>query len=366
MAKLSNDIVKFSKGDTKPYEKFRDYYFHYMDVKAKKNLGVYDTSVDLSVKEADMQKVLLSEIERVAGFGVSSNIDGMHVAMNPMYKWATFAVVDMLIDSILPETIIDSIGVYTDIRNVGFGDSASFLIKPRTLFTVSQGANAERTAFVHKQFSTTKSLIPVNHAFTVQTALYKVLAGQESLAEFVRKAVISMETQMTKDAYSAFNAGLTAVTVPSALKIMGYTQDALLTLCQTVEAYNQGLKPVIVGTTKALSKVLPNAANGYRIVTNSETMGLQLIRNFFDYDILVLPQVATGNFSDFGLVLDDTRIYVVSPTSDKLVKGVIGGQTLTNANDPYDNADLTQNATINKRWIFEFMSNATAGSMSVA
>lgn len=366
MAKLSNDIVTFSKGNTKPYEQMRDYYFHYMDLKANKKLGTYDSNVDLSVKEKDMHKVLLSEITRISGQSMTEEMDYAHFSNNPMFKWAAFAVVDMMIDAILPETIIDSIGIYTDIRNIGFGDSASFEIKPRTLFTVSQGANAQRTAFVHKQFSTTKSLVAVNHTITVQVALYKVLAGKESLAEFVRKAVISMETEMTKDAYNAFNTGLTASTVPSALKITGYTQDSLLTLCETVQAYNQGAKPVIVGTTKAISKILPNSANGYRIVTNSESMGIQLIRNFFEYDILVLPQVATGNYNDFGLALNDGIVYVVSPTSDKLVKGVIEGSTTTNSNDPYDNANLTQNATMNKRWIFEFMSNAIAGSMTVA
>lgn len=167
---------------------------------------------------------------------------------------------------------------------------------------------------------------------------------------------------MTRDAYSALNTGLSAVSVPAALRKTGYTQDTLLTMCQTVEAYNQGMKPVIVGTTLALSKVLPNSANGYRIVTNSENMGIQLIRNFFDYDILVLPQVATGK-GDYSLTLDDKIIYVISPTSDKLIKGVIEGTTLTNSNDFYDNANLTSNATMNKRWIFEFMTNATAGSI---
>lgn len=320
MAKLSNNVVTFSAGNTKPYEQFRDYYFHYMHDARKKDLGVYDTSVSFAEKEKKMNETLFSEIERVSGQTLPSGMDMAHFSNNPMIKWATFAVVDMMIDTIMPETIIDSIGIYTDIRNVGFGDSASFEISPRSLFTVSQGANAQRTAFVHKQFKTTKTLVAVNHPFTVQVALYSVLAGKESLAEFVRKAVISVETEMTKDAYNALNAGLSAASVPAALRKNGYTQDTLLTMCQTVGAYNQGMKPVIVGTTLALSKILPSAANGYRIVTNSENMGIQVIRNFFDYDILMLPQVATG-LADYSLALDDKIIYVISPTSDKLIKG---------------------------------------------
>ena len=61
------------------------------------------------------------------------------MAKNPMVVWATFAVVEAMIDAILPLTLIDSIGTYTEIRNIGFGDSASFDIAPRSLMTVSQG-----------------------------------------------------------------------------------------------------------------------------------------------------------------------------------------------------------------------------------
>lgn len=320
MNKFLPNLTQFSEGNEKPYEMMRDYYFHYMGVKAKKNLGEYDGTVSLSDKEDKMHEALINEIERVSGQSLPAGMNYAHFSQNPMVKWATFAVVDMMIDAILPETVIQTLDVYTDIKTVGFGDSASFTVKPRSLFTVSESSNAQRTGFIQKQFSATKTLVAVNHQITVEVSLYSVLAGKENLAEFVRKAVISIETAMTVDAYGALNAGLTAATVPSALTVSGYTQDALLTLCQTVTAYNQGAKAVIVGTTKALSSVLPNAANGYRIVTNSETMGIQLIKNFFDYDILELPQVATGN-ADYGLALDDTKIYVVSPTSDKLIKG---------------------------------------------
>lgn len=90
-------------------------------------------------------------------------------------------------------------------------------------------------------------------------------------------------------------------------------------------------------------------------------MGIHLIKNFFDYDILVLPQVATGDYAQFDMALNDDEIYIISPTSDKLVRGVLEGSDLSNSNDYYDNANLTSNATINKRWAFEFFSNAVAG-----
>jgi len=366
MAILHDNIVNFAAGQPKPYEAMRDYYFHYMDTTKGRKLGAYDASVSFADKEVKMNGMLMDEVKRVSGVTIPDNISEVYFANNPMIRWATMAVVDMMIEAILPETIIDTIGIYTDIRNIGWGDSANFEIKPRALMTVSAGGNAQRTSFIQKQFSKNVTLLASNHAITVQSSLYKVLCGKESLAEFVRKAVISMETAMTTDAYAAFDAGLAALYTGTDLNVTGYTQDDLLTMCQTVQAYNQNAKPVIIGTALALSKILPNSAAGYRINTNSESMTIQLIRNFFQYDILELPQVATGNYADYGLALNDNHIYVVSPSVDKLLKGVIEGGVTSNGNDYYDNANLTSNTTLNKRWGFEYASNATAGIMTLA
>ena len=363
MAKLPMNVVNFAAQTADSalvYELFQDYFCHYMDETQKRNIGAYDASCTLAEKEAKMHKQLLSEVQKLAN--VEINEDNVKImSKNPMVTWATFSVVEAMIDAILPLTLINSIGTYTELRNIGFGDSASFEIAPRSLMTVSQGANAQRTSFIQKQFKTTKTLTAVNHAITTQVSMYKVLCGLESLAEFVRKAVISIETEMTKDAYGAMRAGLTALTMPANLKVTGYTQADLLKICERVSAYNGGAKAVIIGTASAIANILPNGSDGWRIVTDGDNMGIKLIRNFFDYDIMVLPQVATGDYSTFDMALKDDEIYVVSPSSDKLVKGVIEGADLTNSNDFYDNANLTSNATINKRWAFEFLSNAVAG-----
>ena len=164
---------------------------------------------------------------------------------------------------------------------------------------------------------------------------------------------------MTVDAYDTFNAVIDNGSFPAALTVTGYDTQDLLELCETVRAYNNGAKPVIMGTTVALYNVLPDASKGYRINTDSENIGIQIIRNFFDYDIVVMPQVATG--SNYGLKLKNDRLYILSTGIDKILKGVIEGYSLSNTDQPYDNADLTQHATLNKRWGFASVTNATMG-----
>jgi hypothetical protein len=365
MNRLPLNVVQFAQGKTDVYEGVRDYFFHYMSEVAGKKLGAYDSTISLSEKDAKMNKALMSEVERVSGQVKPENMSAEQWATNPMIKWAIPAVASIMIDAVIPDTIIRSIGVYTDIKYVDYGEVAEFEVMPNSLMTTSQAGNAQRTTFKQKQFRTSKSLMAINHDVTVSVSLYKVLAGRESLAEFIRKAVLSIERDMTKDAYGALTTLVNAGTFPNQLVKTGVTTANVLNLCQVVTAYNMGNKATIVGTTAALANVLPDSAKGYRILTQSENMGIQLIKNFYDYDILELPQVATG--VSYGLALDDTKVYIMSAGgTDKIVKGVVEGATLSNSNDYYDTANLSSNATFNKRWAFEAITNATMGVITVS
>ena len=153
MAKLPMNVVNFAAQTNADsalvYELFQDYFCHYMAETQKRNIGAYDTSVILTEKESKMHKTLLSEVQRLSGAEITEENAKM-MAKNPMVKWATFAVVEAMIDAILPLTLIDSIGTYTEIRNIGFGDSASFEIAPRSLMTVSQGAKNDIISVLSK------------------------------------------------------------------------------------------------------------------------------------------------------------------------------------------------------------------------
>ena len=141
MAKLPMNVVNFAAQTADSalvYELFQDYFCHYMDETQKRNIGAYDNSCALSEKEQKMHKQLLSEVQKLSGAEITADNAKM-MAKNPMVTWATFAVVEAMIDAILPLTLINSIGTYTEIRNISFGDSASFDIAPRSLMTVSQG-----------------------------------------------------------------------------------------------------------------------------------------------------------------------------------------------------------------------------------
>lgn len=193
--------------------------------------------------------------------------------------------------------------------------------------------------------------------------MYRVLAGKDDLSEAVRKVVLSIEIAMQKDAVAALNAGLAAVTYPSQFIESGaFVAANMIGLAQRVQAYNNGAKPVIIGTAVALANVLPDSAAGFRMTIPGAEGSVRIMKDFYGFDLMELPQIPTG--VNFGLALDDDVLYVVSPAVNKVVAGAMS-TALNNSNQFYDNADLTQNFTMRKDWDFAFVGGAYAGKYTI-
>ena len=80
---------------------------------------------------------------------------------------------------------------------------------------------------------------------------------------------------------------------------------------------------------------------------------------------MVLDQFADWT-TPFSVLLNDANVYFISPGVNKLLKLVIEGSTLSNVTQPFDNSNLTQNATFIKNWKAAVATNAVAGLMTVA
>jgi len=364
MIKLNKNVLAFAAGHTEIFEAFADLFAHYQSLNGKKGKTYveFDASgkaISYEQKETQMNAMLKKEIIRRSGVSYAAEQPVETWFSHPLVQHETFAIISALVDVILPETIIESIGAYSDIRQGGWSDSFSFEIKPRDLFVVSKAGRNQRTAEVQKQFNGLVTLIPEMRELTVGTSFLRLLNGSDSLAEFAMKAARSMETAMTVDAYNAFATAMAALpTSPAAtaLQVTGYTQSALVGLAQKVSAYNGGNKPVILGTQLALQNVLPLDAN-YRYDLQSEYVKMGYVPTAFGYDMLMLPQVAAWQ-TPFSLVLDDTKLWLVSPSVNKIVKVAIEGNTLSNVTAPFQMANMLQTSTLYKSWVVGVATNS--------
>jgi hypothetical protein len=327
--------------------------------------GRFSTDKSLDEKEQTLNKAIKAEVIKRANLG--------SMAERPIEEWfffpnvapAAFSVVSSLIDMILPDSIIDTIGLYSDVKVVGWGDNASFDVKARDLFTVSRGSMGKRVAEVKKQYQGQVTITPEPREITVGVSLYRVLAGKESLADFAAKAIRSIETAMTVDVYNQMATTMSNLpsTATTGLQIAGYSQANLVRLSEQVTSWNQGAKAMLLGTAVGLLNVLPDDAN-YRYTLDDKYVSLGYVPQISGIDVMRLPQVADIT-TPWGRVLSDTNLWVLSPASQKIVKVVLESNTISNTSGVFENADLTQTTTLWKSWGIGTATNAISGLITL-
>jgi hypothetical protein len=374
MTRMTDNVLAFSQktGTSELFAQFADLWNHYRVVnEGKRNLEFIKTKGDgtpisFEEKSSKLNDALKIEIAKIAGVQDFSMLPAEVWVTSPNYRWATFAVVGALVDMVLPDTIIDSVGLYTDVRTGGFGDNFSFDVEPNDLFYVTKAGRGKRHAEQQKSFNGQVIVTPVERDIAVAVNLYRVLAGKENLAAFAMKALRSMETEMAYDAWSAFDTAFAAVptTTNKELKYSGWSQLNAIKLSDKVTNYNNGAKAIFVGTRAAVASILPSDSN-YRIQIDSDYVKVGYVQNFFGIDILVLPQKA--NWKDpYQCMLNDDVIYCMSVGAQKPVKLCIEGSTLSIADEVYANSNLTQQTTMKKMWACGIASNSTYGEITIS
>jgi hypothetical protein len=374
MAKIPTHVLNFAgASNTGVYEMFVDYWKHYLANQGAKGVEYQKTSktadgqlVELSFaqKEDKMNQALKREILRVAGVPTFEGLPLETWANNPNVQWATFAVISSMIDMILPDSILTSTADYADVRNIGWGDSALFEVEPRDIFVVSKHGRNRRMTEIHRQLKGNITVLPELRALTVGVTLYAVLAGKESLAALTAKMVRSFESALVFDIYDAFATAMAALpTGATGLRVAGYTQDEFVRLSQTVAAWSGGQRAIALGTQLALSKIMPEDAN-YRYMLDSDYVKLGYIRNFMGTDLVMLPQLADWT-NPFATKLSDDKIWIIAPSSQKLIKVVVEGNTLSRTDGQWDSANLQITTTMFKSWGTALATNGVAAEITL-
>ena len=353
-------VKNFAANSPELYKAMKIYGEHCLAQRGVAGKQFSETPMD--VMEAAINKEFADELFRRTGMTPDANFDGSlkRFCNNPTVLSMADDIRDYMIDMLLPETLLTgSLRYFADFRFADLGDSMTFDIENNALYNVSKAGYRKRSTNMQKLFDATVTMVPVNRQITVGTDLFEIMANRVFIAKEVMKAVRSIETAMFFDAYDAFATATGALS--GNLAVNNYSEDSLIKLCETVTAYNQGRQAVIIGTPVALKKVLPTNSN-YRYLLDDEYVKLGHLQTFNGYDVLPLQQVANPyDATAYAMKLDDTKIWVVSPAADKIVKIGVGGELMSHTDAIYDNANLLQLSTLNKAWDCQVITNSVCG-----
>lgn len=340
---------------------WKDYVNHYR----KENFSTKKTvsgTKSLAEKEALVDKMAFGEIAKFANMDTSF-VGQLQMATNPMYRWAFFAVVNKLVDIVIPDVVAEDFYAFANVSTVGKGNSGKFTIKSADLFEVAVNGNSRRHLNAQRQFTGEKTLTPVNHTVTTQVDLYRVMAHEESLAEYAMKVILSIEAEIAIDV--AFCMQESFNTRTANFKETGYTPATFKTIATRVSAANGGRKAVAVGTEIGLMSVMPT--DNYLKLGLGETYNsIGYLPVFLNTPLIALAQKIDWTSADYDFAISDKYIYFVSPGVQKLIQVVFEDEGLYIADDVFANGNLIQNASMHKGWITGMITNAKHGVMKLS
>ena len=331
--------VTFSQdGEKNLIPAWKDYVNNYRAVNfsVKKS---YDTSKTLDEKEVLVNAAIDREIANLMKVDCSF-LDKEAYATNPTYQWAKFAVINKLVDMIIPDVVKEDYTQVANTQTIGYGDSAVFDIKSGDLFTVVENGNSRRHVEAQRQFTGQKALVPTNHTVTTEVDLYRVLADKENHAEYAMKVILSIESEIAIDIMAAVKDSFNTLTAN--FKENAYSETAFKKLAARVGAANGGAKAVAIGTELGLGTIMPT--NDYLKMGLGETYSkIGYLPVFKNVPLIALAQKIDWSSADYDFALDDSYIYMISPQTQKLVQVVFEGGSLAIADgqQPYSEGFFT-------------------------
>lgn len=323
--KIQNHIMKFvaDGGDSVEslFKSFKDLYNHALSKQGVK--GLTFEALDYNEKEKAVNEAMIDEIIKRAQLPAEARQNLASFANHPNIGWATFAVISNLVDSVMPVSLDSIIGNWAEIQyNPGYGNVYEFRTRFQGFLKVTKFSRGKRLPELQRTNAGVFTLTPELHALAVDTDLYRLLMGIDSIAELAILVSRSMAQAIANETLLAFEGAVAALpTGAGGLSVSGYTQNDLMDLAARIQAWT-GIMPMVVGTRVALSAVIPDTASPLVDLSSSYVQNGYLT-TAFGLPMFVLPQAA-GDVPYTGAI-SDNYIYII-PADNKPVKVAVGGE----------------------------------------
>lgn len=217
----------------------------------------------------ELQKDLNSNIAKYltdgTRFSALCDKEGSAVLKNPNVTKNTAirdkfdGVIAEIINTVIPTTTSRRFGEeFMEIHQIGWGDTARFLISSNDLFQVNEIAEGIRRATLQPIFNNevTVNCGPIEIATSIDW--YQVAAGNFDWGNFGFRAGRSFEGYIMLKAIAAFLSS--APTTGSPYAVAGINNKQWTTLAERVSSANGGADVYALGTLAALGQVYPSVA----------------------------------------------------------------------------------------------------------
>ena len=258
-------------------------------------------------------------------------------------------VIAEVINSILPLVASNDFARYlADVRQIGWGDTARFIIKSNELYKVNEIAEGVNRGVLQPIYNDEMTVNTRKTEVAASVDWYQVAAGVMDLGDFGIRYARSFEGYIFLKIVAAMTAATNSIS--GAYSASGFSNSNWTTLVQRVSAANGGSAVYAIGTLAALNQVYPSAV-GLQYGLGEELAKTGYLDRYLGARMIPMDQVlvpgTVNTTATFGLP-DDT-IYFVAADSYKPVKLVFEGNSSVVERDPDYTPDRTYRIRIQER-----------------
>lgn len=258
------------------------------------------------------------------------------------------AVIAQVVNAIVPEVTNDVFSRFiAEVHQVGYGETARFIIESNELFKVNEKAEGLRKGVDQPMFD---DEITVNaRPVTIDAAIdwYPFAAGVFDMGNFALKIARSFEAYIFLKAI----AGMTAATSQfgAAYSTNGVTPQLWGTLRERVSAANGGMNVIAIGTAVALSNA--SLGGNYQVEIGEEMNKVGYLDQYLGVPLVALknPIVPSTTNSSATLALADNKIFMIPVAGSRPVKIVFEGNEISVSFDPEHTSDKRYGISVELR-----------------
>lgn len=234
-----------------------------------------------------------------------------------------------------------------EVHQVGYGETARFIIESNDLFKVNSKAEGVRKGVDQPMFD---DEITVNaKAITIDAQIdwYPFAAGIFDMGNFALKIGRSFMAYIFLKAINGMTKAMSVF--GAAYKTNGVTPELFGTLRERVSAANGGMNVVAIGTAVALSEC--NLGGNYQVEIGEEMNKVGYLDQYLGVPLIGLKNVLIPGTTNTTakLALDDKKIYMIPVGGSRPVKIVFEGDEISVSFDPEHTSDKRYGISVELR-----------------
>ena len=274
------------------------------------------------------------------------------------------AVISQIVTAIVPDVVNGDFERYlAEIHQVGYGETARFIIESNDLFKVNSKAEGVRKGVDQPMYD--NEITVHAHPISIDTHIdwYPFASGVFDMGNFALKIARSFEAYIFLKVVKGMTAASTGF--GAAYGANGVTPTLWGTLKQRVSAANGGMNVIAIGTEIALSNV--SLGGNFQVEIGEEMNKIGHLDQYLSTPLIALKNVLVPGTTNGAaeLALPNNIIYMVPLAGDKPVKILFEGNEVSVVYNPDETSDVRYGITVTMRVGVEAICGAKYGTITL-